>query len=201
MRVQRWLTYRYVTLRLINKTPQIHKAADLPANQTVKSASKSETLQLQSKWYLKGFTYVSVEEETAWLLVQWSSCSCSNPEHAQGSRMANCGIPLCHSCLSPLEGALVEPSQLGVGFTMATGFHSHCASRFEAQAYKQKHWSSIASTWLGDKIKMQAPNVRIRPAGQNSAQHWGHRLWSGSTHIAASCLWTPPSHAWHASYL
>lgn len=36
-----------MTLRLINKTPQIHKAADFPVKQTVKSASKSET-QLES---------------------------------------------------------------------------------------------------------------------------------------------------------
>lgn len=155
MRVQRWLMCRYVTLRSINKTPPIHKAADFPVNQTVKSASKSETLQLQSywkqegvnhgynvtnmielafkldtriitiffnknvkqsKWYLKGFTYVSVEEEAAWLLGQWSSCLCSHPEHAQGGRMANCQIPLPQFCLSPLEGALVEPRQLQVDF-------------------------------------------------------------------------------------
>lgn len=81
---------------------------------------------------------VSVEEETAWLLVQWSSCLCSNPEDTQDGRMVTCEIPLRQFCLSSLEGALVEPRQLQCGFTIITVFNSSRASGYEAQAYKQK---------------------------------------------------------------
>lgn len=46
-----------MTLRLINKTPHIHKAADFPVKQTVKSASKSEALQLESYYEQAGLNH------------------------------------------------------------------------------------------------------------------------------------------------
>lgn len=39
--------YRYVMLPLINNTPQIHKAAVCFIKHSIKSASKSKTLQLE----------------------------------------------------------------------------------------------------------------------------------------------------------